>query len=107
MQGTGVNAVRFVEEDAQGDAIYAEFDDWFENAVFSSGTFPEGTDIVMGIQDDAFVAEIMGDGVVNVVFIVDGSNFSFCLNIGARFAAERTPDGVYILLADETSASSG
>ena len=107
MQGTGVNAVRFVEEDAQGDAIYAEFDEWFENAVFSSGTFPEGTDMVMGIQNDVFVTEIMGDGVFDVVFIVDGSDFSFSLSDGARFAAERMPDGVYILLTDEISASSG
>ena len=99
-QGTGVNAVRFVEEDAPGDVIYAELDDWFENAAFSSGAIPEGTDMVMGIHDDIFATEIVGDGVIDIVFVVDGSNFSLSMSIGAKLEAERTPEGIYLLLTN-------
>ena len=103
MQGTGVNAVRFVEEDAPDDVIYTEWGDWFENATFDSGFVLEGSEINISFQDDALLSELR-DGVVDVTFVVDGSYFNFSMSVGSRIAAERTPDGKYLLLTDETRA---
>ena len=103
MQGTGVNAVNFVEETAPNDVIYAEWGDWFENASFDRGVVLEGANIAINFQDGALVTEL-SDGAVDVTFVVDGNYFTFNMYIGSRIAAERTADGTYLLLEDETRA---
>ncbi|MCL1795913.1 MAG: hypothetical protein FWG37_03370 [Clostridia bacterium] len=104
MNGSGASAVRFTEEEDPENIIYSEWNDWFLNATYSSGTVPQGTQLSLSVVDGAIVTELMNDGVIHVVFLVDGNPFEVNMSAGARFAALKTADAEYILLEDETKA---
>jgi len=104
MGGSGVNAVRFAEEADPENIIYSEWNDWFVNASYSSGTIPQGTQLNMSVVDGALVAEVKNDGVIKVVFLVDGDTFEVSMSVGVKFEAIKTDAGEYILLEDETRA---
>jgi len=99
--GTGTNAVYFVEETDPENEFYADWDDWFINASYVSGSLRQGTQVSMGFVEGAFVTKIINDGVADVVFLVDGEPYEVALSVGAKLAAIKTADGEYCLLTKQ------
>jgi len=97
---TGINAVYYAEETDPENDFYSSWDDWFMNASYSSASVRQGTQVNISFVEGAFVTEVADDGVVDVVFLVDGKPFEIEMRVGAKLTAIKTADGEYYLLAE-------
>ena len=96
-------------KDENGDIFFftastkAEMNRWFINATVEKYTDPVNTIIRAGREGDRLYIYIGDDAKFKFVFKAGGKNYSIGVGVGTKFFVQKTQEGKYILLTEETA----
>ncbi|MCL2660635.1 MAG: hypothetical protein FWD64_08980 [Acidobacteriaceae bacterium] len=97
----GVKALNVTDENGKAISIQlADLNEWLENATIDNITVPRGTRFSTDENGDF---RIVGDARLQFDFKVNGKTYAIGVGAGSKLAVQKTADGKYNLLAEETA----
>ena len=102
-----IKAIQYVDENGAEATMPLDLNNWFQNATVRGIMMPANTSIIMEMGGSGITAQMaftLAEGsALEVTFAVEGTEYIILVGPGKRLVVEKTGDGHYLLLPNETA----